>query len=231
MLTELNKIPGPVKEWALSAAIIIALVIIFGCVDGRYVWGAALSLFHGGLAMLYLMSIGLSRMKSTVFVIFWSTLNVYNFCWAGNQIENIAGKFVGGIMARLRKYLNITAVPSNRRNGTIASVPKQITKLKAIAEEFPYFVLPLYCFSPILGIPAGVIFAKSLKLNMKAVLAILTAGNFADKMIWGFFLSAMMPYINYVVVPIVFFSLGSVVAAGILRLIYLSNGNNNHGSP
>jgi hypothetical protein len=224
--TWLEKIPKPLKKWLAAVTSVLAFIFAIGCVDKRFAWGALLSLSRGELAMLYMMSTGLSRLEAVLFVVFWSTLNIYNCCWCGDQVESIVKKAVRNVAAKLRRAFNITAVSRNK-NETAAPASGRPSKFRAIAEKFPYFMLPLYCFDPIFGISSGVVFAKSLpkKLNMKIALIIFMATNLAEKTIWSFFLYAMMPYVYHVVVPIVFFALGIVVATGILRLVYFNDGN------
>jgi hypothetical protein len=213
----------------VAAILVLALILVVGHFDKRFAWGAVLSVARGELATLYLMDTGLSRIKTILFVTAWSSLSVYNFYWAGNQIESVVKKLLGVVTGKLRTAFNITAVIPEKKNCAAETAAVNPGKFSAIAKKFPYFMVVLYCFNPIFGVPLGIAFAKSLKLNMRVVLAILLAANSAEKIFWGYFLGAMLPYLYGIVVPIVFLSFGIVIAAGILRLIYFGNGN--HGSP
>lgn len=211
--------PGPVKEWLISLAAIITLVIIFGYTDRKLIWGIILGLFRGEVALIYLMKIGFSRIQAIGFVTLWSSINIYNYWWASNQLEDPVRNFILKFAKRIRKILGVAPISVKKR---IAATPPtdQTKMIKKAVGKLPYFLLPLYCFDPIFGVTSGIIFAKTLKLSKWPVIIILLGANFLEKALWCIFLHAMMPYINYVVLPIIFLALGTVLIIGIFRLIY-----------
>ncbi len=207
-------ISAPIKKWLASFFALCLALGIVAYFNASYAKGIIWGFFKGEFAILYLMThTGLGQREAVLVSIACSTLGIYNFFWWGEPI----GKLITQLLVWLNGRLGISSCQTPEQQ--VKAVGPE-NSFRRFAKKFPYCVLPAYCFVPFVGVPFGVIFAKSFRLNTKIAFAMMCAGNVAEKIMWGYLAYALKPFIENFVAPILYLSLGIAATYAIMRFFY-----------
>lgn len=215
--------PRPVRNWLWTLVALCAAIGVIAVIDKHYAVGVIMSFFRGEIAMLYLMEKAhASQLNALLIAIACSTLNIGNCFWWEKQLEAM---IIAWFHRKAPWLKNFFSIPPSPQVKLVPPTPPVETRFRKLAKKFPYVILPLYCFDPFFGVPLGVIFAGSSRLNMKVAFVVLACGNIAEKIIWSYIIHGSRRSIQNAVMPIVYISLAVVITASVLRFLFLNNNN------
>ncbi len=217
-------LPRPVKIWLISVITIICATIAVALINWGYGWGIILSFYRSEIAMLYWMGrIGISQATTLIITIVCSTLSIANYFWLGNQLEKPVVEWFENNLPWFRSTfgIHVRVVPNKNAGAVNAN-----SKLRAIAKKFPHFIIPLYVFDPIFGVPSGVIFAQSSRINTKTAFTIMALANVAEKILWSYIVQGIAPHLQRILFPVCLTFVVIVITAQFIRFLYVNNQRN-----